>query len=84
MDVISYSDLRKDLANTLDRVQQDHSPILITRQNSKPAVLMSLDDFNAYEETAYLVKSSKNAERLRQSIAEAEAGLTMPRALIEE
>lgn len=84
MEVISYSDLRKDLANMLDRVQQDHIPILITRQNSKPAVLISLDDFNAYEETAYLLKSPKNAERLRQSIAEAEAGFTQARTLIDE
>ena len=76
MDIISYSLFRKKLANTLDKVNDDHIPVLITRQNGKPAVLISLEDFNAYEETAYLMASPKNTERLTQSIAEVEAGKT--------
>jgi len=45
---------------------------------------MSLDDFHAYEETAYLMASPKNAERLNQAIAEVEAGKTAQHALIDE
>jgi antitoxin YefM len=84
MDTISYSAFRSHLAGTLDRVNDDHKPVLITRQNGKPAVVMSLEDFHAYEETAYLMASPKNAERLNQAIAEVEAGKVVERGLIEE
>ncbi|WP_293752529.1 type II toxin-antitoxin system prevent-host-death family antitoxin [uncultured Paraglaciecola sp.] len=74
MDTMSYSAFRNHLASSLDKVNDDHKPLLITRQNGKPAVLMSVDDFQAYEETAYLMASPKNAERLNQAIQEVEAG----------
>lgn len=84
MDILSYSALRNHLASTLDKVNEDHVSILITRQNGKPAVLMSLEDYKSYEETAYLMTSPKNAERLSQAIAEIEAGKTTEHGIIEE
>lgn len=84
MDTMSYTAFRTQLAGTLDKVNDDHKPILVTRQNGKPAVVMSLEDFQAYEETAYLMASPKNAARLNQAIAEAEAGNTQARDLIDE
>lgn len=84
MDAMSYSAFRSNLASTLDKVNRDHKPVLITRQNGKPAVVISLEDFQAYEETAYLMASPKNAERLNQAIAEVEAGKNTPHELIEE
>jgi antitoxin YefM len=84
MDALSYSAFRKDLANTLDKVNQDHKPILITRQNGKPTVVMSLDDFKSYEETAYLMASPANAARLHDAIAEVEAGKSQKHKLIDE
>jgi len=84
MDTISYSAFRSHLAGTLDKVNDDHKPILITRQNGKPAVVISLEDFKAYEETAYLIASPKNAERLNNAIAELEAGKSIQHDLIEE
>ncbi|MBL1432253.1 MAG: type II toxin-antitoxin system prevent-host-death family antitoxin [Gammaproteobacteria bacterium] len=84
MDTISYSAFRSHLAGTLDKVNDDHKPILITRQNGKPAVVISLEDFKAYEETAYLIASPKNAERLNSAIAELEAGKSIQHDLIEE
>jgi antitoxin YefM len=84
MDTISYSAFRTHLAETLDKVNDDHQPILITRQNGKHVIVMSLEDFHAYEATAYLMASPKNAERLNQAIAEVEAGKGQARKLIEE
>ena len=84
MDTMSYSFFRSHLASTLDKVNDDHKPVLITRQNGKPAIVMSLEDFKAYEETAYLMASPKNAERLNQAIAEVEAGKAVQRELLEE
>ena len=84
MDTMSYSAFRAQLATTLDKVNDDHKPVLITRQNGKPAVLISLEDFQAYEATAYLMASPKNAARLNQAIAEVESGKLLVKELIEE
>lgn len=84
MDTMSYSAFRNKLAGTLDKVNDDHKPVLITRQNGQPAVVMSLEDFQAYEETAYLMASPKNAERLNQAIAEVNAGNAVLREPIKE
>ena len=83
MENISYSAFRSHLAKMLDKVNDDHVPLLITRQNGKPAVLVSLEDFHAYEETAYLMASPKNAARLSRSVAEAEGGKTTRHDLVE-
>ena len=80
----SYSELRKNLAAMLDSVTNDHEPMLITRDRGKPAaVLISLEDFASYEETAYLLRSPKNAERLATAIAELDAGEGTARKLVE-
>ena len=84
MESINYTTFRKKLAKTIDQVNDDHSPILITRQNGRTSVLLSLDDFKSYEETAYLMKSPENAERLNAAIAELETGKGIERELIEE
>ena len=84
MNTLNYSSLRNNLASVLDKVNDDHTPIMITRQNGKAAVIISLEDFKAYEETFYLMSSPKNAKRLNSSIAEAEAGKTVKHSLIEE
>lgn len=84
MRTTSFSDLRKNLAATLDRVTQDHEPVVITRDRGKPAaVLISLEDFASYEETAYLLKSPRNAERLLAAIDELDAGKGAERKLSE-
>ncbi|BCH30866.1 antitoxin YefM [Mesorhizobium sp. L-8-10] len=84
MRTTSYSDLRKNLAAMIDRVNADHEPVIITRDRGKPtAVLMSMEDFASYEETRYLLKSPRNAERLAESIAELDAGKGTKRELSE-
>jgi antitoxin YefM len=84
MRTTSYTELRKNLSDNLDRVAADHEPVIITRDRGKPAaVLMSLEDFASYEETRYLLKSPANAARLLDSIAELDAGGGTPRTLDE-
>lgn len=68
MEAITYSHTRQHLAEIMNKVTEDRSPILITRQTGNPVVMMSLQDFNALEETAYLLRSPKNAKRLMESI----------------
>ncbi len=74
MDHVNYSFFRSNLSSVLDKVNNDHAPVVVTRQNAKAAVVISLEDYNAYEETAYLMASPKNANRLNRSIQEIEDG----------
>ncbi|OSI10942.1 MULTISPECIES: type II toxin-antitoxin system Phd/YefM family antitoxin [Neisseria] len=83
MDVMSYTAFRAELAGTLDKVVENHKPVLITRQNGKPAVVMSLEDFHAYEETAYLTASPKNAERLNRAVEQIRQNQAIRHELIE-
>ncbi len=81
---VTYSAFRADLANQLDKVNEDHAPLLITRQNGAPAVVMSLEDFTSWQETMYLRSSPRNAERLDAAIKRLNAGLGEQHDLIEE
>ena len=84
MDTISYSSFRRHLAKTLDDVNENHKPVIVTRQNGKPAIVMSVEDFHAYEETAYLMASPQNAERLNRAIEQIEQGKFEQHELVEE
>ncbi|ACH38941.1 antitoxin, Phd family [Citrifermentans bemidjiense Bem] len=83
MNSITYSSVRSKLAETMEKVCDDHAPVIITRKAAKPVVMMSLDDYEALEETAYLLRSPKNVRRLVESIAELETGKATERELID-
>lgn len=84
MDAITYTKARKNFTAIMNKVCEDHSPIIITRQKENPVVMLSLEDYNAIEETLYLMKTSKNASRLIRSIAEVENKNISQKSLIEE
>lgn len=83
MDAITYTAARANLADTMDRVCEDHEAIIITRNSQQAVVMMSLDDFKALEETSYLLRSPKNARRLLESISSLEAGQGKVRKLLK-
>ena len=83
MDAITYTNARANLAQTMTQVCEDHAPIIITRGNDQSVVMMSLEDYTALEETAYLLRSPKNAMRLLKAISELESGQGQERALTE-
>ena len=83
MNAISYTAARANLAKTMEKVCNDHDPVIITRKRESPVVMISLEDYQAMEETAYLLRSPANAVRLLESIAELEAGKGTERDLIE-
>ena len=74
MDAITYSAARANLASTMDRVCNDHEPIIITRNGEQSVVMLSLEDFQAMEETAYLLRNPANAKRLISAAAQLSAG----------
>ena len=84
MRVTTYSELRRTLAATIESVNADHEPVIITRDRGRPAaVLMSLEDFASYEETQYLLKSPRNARRLLESVKRLDGGEGAEHDLLE-
>ena len=82
MDVMTYSDARKNLKSVMDRVVDDCSEMIITRRNGRPVVMVSLDEWNSIMETEYLLSSPKNAKRLREGIAQLDRGEGVKRDLV--
>ena len=74
MKAINYTNARQHLTDTMFQVCESHTPIVITRRKEESVVMISLDDYEALEETAYLLRSPKNAKRLLDSIEQLEAG----------
>ena len=82
MDAMGYSAERANLAKTMDRVCNDHEPLIITRNADQSVVMQSLEDFKALEETAYLLRSPANARRLLSAMAQLGSGQGVERALV--
>ena len=83
MESISYTSARSNLAKTMEKVIDDHAPVAITRKGEGAVVMMSMEDYMALEETAYLLRSPKSAKRLLESIAELESGNGQERELVD-
>jgi antitoxin YefM len=83
MRTTSSTDLRKNLAEELERVTRDHEPVVVTQEGKPAAVLLSLEDFASYEETSHLLRSPRNAERLIIAIDSLERGSGVTRPLAE-
>jgi antitoxin YefM len=83
MDTMTYSAARAQLAKMMDRVCDDHEPLIITRQGERSVVMLSLEDYRSLEETAYLLRSPANAKRLLTAIAQLAAGEGSERELAE-
>ena len=80
---VSYTELRADLKNWMDRVCDSRSPLLVTRQNARSVVIISEDEYEGLMETVHLLSSPANAARLRDSIEEANRGELSEVQLIE-
>ncbi|EDN68781.1 protein containing DUF172 [Beggiatoa sp. PS] len=83
MDAITYTYARNNLAKTMQQACDNHEPIIVTRENESAVVMMSLEDFQSIEETAYLLRSPKNAKRLLESITQLDNGKGIEKELIE-
>lgn len=81
MDAISYTAVHANLASTMDRVCNDHEALIITRNGEQAVVMLSLEDYKALEETAYLLRTPANAKRLLSAVARLDAGKGTEREL---
>jgi len=83
MDVLTFTETRQNLKDVMDRVVEDHAPVVVTRQRGESVVMVSLADWTSLEETARLLSSPANARRLAEAIAQLDAGRGDERDLIE-
>ena len=74
MNALTYTYTRQHLADVMRSVNDDHNPVVVTSQRGKPVVILSLDDYQAFEETAYLLRNTQGAKRMLQSVEELRAG----------
>lgn len=77
MKTLNFTQTRQNLASTFDSVVENSMPVVVTRQNKEPVVIISMKDYKSLLETIYLMQSER-------SIAQLEAGLGKKRELIEE
>jgi antitoxin YefM len=83
MKTLTYTSAREHLAQTMQQVCDDHVPVVITRRRDQAVVMMSLDDYQSLEETVYLLRSPRNARRLREAVDQLGAGGGTERKLPE-
>jgi antitoxin YefM len=83
MDVVTYSEARANLKDVMDRVIEDKTEVIVTRQKAEAVVMVSLSEWNSISETLHLLSSPKNAERLRKAIRDMDAGKGVEHDLIE-
>ena len=74
MRAMTYTAARENLASTMDRVCMDRDPVIITRKRDQAVVMLSLEDYESLQETAYLLRTPANATRLLDSIENLNAG----------
>ena len=79
MDVVTYTDARASLKDVMYRVIYDHIEVVVTRKKHEAVVTISLDEYNAIQETLHLQKSPENVRRLQSAIAQLNAGLGIER-----
>lgn len=84
MNALTYSHTRQHLADVMRTVNEDHEPVVVTSQRGKPVIIMSLDDYHALEETAYLLRNPTGSKRLLEAVEELRSGGGMTRELIND
>lgn len=83
MNAITLADAKENLERLIDQVLADAEPAILCTENGDKVVLLSLDEYNSWKETIYLLGNPANAAHLRKSIAEARAGKLDEKALVD-
>lgn len=82
MKVITSSDLRANMANVFDTIEDDAEDLVVTRSGHEPLVVMLKSDYDAWRETEYLSRGA-NGRELRRRLAEMDKGSRIERELLD-
>lgn len=83
MNAVTLADAKANLERLIEQVLADAEPTILCTEQGDKVVLVSLDEFNSWKETAYLLSNPANAAHLRRSIAEADAGNVEEKTLVD-
>jgi antitoxin YefM len=84
MKVVNYTEFRKNLAESLNGVNDDGDIVIVSRPQGKNVVVMSLDEYNSVQETLYLTSTRANRKRLDDALSEMNKGKSVKHKLIEK
>lgn len=84
MEVLNYTEFRKKMKESLDKVSDDNDIVVVSRSKNKNVVLLSMAEYNSWNETLHLIKSDKNRKRLDEAITEMKKGKSVKKSLIEK
>ena len=83
MNAVTLADAKENLERLIEQVLADAEPAILCTEKGEKVVLVSLDEFNSWKETIYLLSNPANAAHLRQSMVEARAGQLEEKALVD-
>ncbi len=81
--ITNYTEARQNLKSLMDSVIEDGTPVIITRTTGDPVVMLAKMEYDAMMETLHLLRSPRNATRLRDAMAGVEAGNVVHAGLID-
>lgn len=84
MEVVNYTEFRRNLARNLDMVSDDAETVIVSRTKGKNVVVMGLAEYNSIVETLHLMKTEANRKRLQDAIDEMNSGQRQSHKLIED
>ena len=74
MSIVSFTELRANMAGHFDRLLADRDELVVTRKNREPVVIMPLSELDSLRETLHLLSNEANAAHLRASLDQLERG----------
>lgn len=83
MNAMTIQEAEQNLARLITRVIADAEPTIVVSETGEQVVVLPLDEYNSWKETLYLLSNPANANHLRSSIAEAQAGQIQERELLD-
>jgi antitoxin YefM len=82
MEVVNYTEFRKNLTKSLNKVNDDAEIVVVSRSKGKSVVVMALEEYNAIQETLHVVQSVSNRNRLDKAIEQMDKGQFETHSLI--
>lgn len=83
MKTVTAKEAQSNLDELISRIVEDIEPTIVSTESGQSIVMLSLDEYNAWQETLYLLSTPANAQHIRNSIAEDKAGYTVEKELSE-
>ncbi len=82
MEVVNYTEFRKNLTKSLNKVNDDAEIVVVSRSKGKNVVVMALEEYNAIQETLHVIQSVSNRNRLDKAIEQMDKGQFETHSLI--